>query len=319
MRDEYASLGLDRQATFAGCRNMADGKADEVVEINFQETKPLLTQVAGHKAGMLDIGNGRVLKTVQRPPRGTCELNFYRKVFDVSCRDENILSLRRFLPAFHGTVVKDGVMYMIMDNVCAKFKNPSVLDIKIGFVRTDPEATEEKAIRDRQKCPYAETLGFQLSGMMVYNENTGAIDRLEKRACHKISEDFIIVDGLGKFFGLKQRLRKDAICALIKKINDIEKWFSSQTSFAFYASSLLIIYDSPSPGECGSKHTDSTTGHNDRICENHTDRLETDAELALVDVRIIDFAHVFPSSKIDENVLFGIRSLLRYLDQLLQM
>ena len=59
------------------------------------------------------------------------------------------------------------VTYMILDNVCAKYKNPSVLDIKMGRVRTDPEATQEKITRERLKCPYAEKLGFQLSGMMV--------------------------------------------------------------------------------------------------------------------------------------------------------
>ena len=57
---------------------------------------------------MLDIGNGRVLKTVQNPPRGTCELNFYQKVFDVTCKDDDILAFRKFMPGFHGTVVKDG-------------------------------------------------------------------------------------------------------------------------------------------------------------------------------------------------------------------
>ena len=70
---------------------------------------------------------------------------------------------------------------------------------------------------------------------------------------------------------------------------------------------------------CTLRHTDDKAVHNDRLRENHRVQSETDLEAAIVGVHLIDFAHVFPSSQIDENVLFGIRSLLSHLDQLLKM
>ena len=75
--------------------------------------------------------------------------------------------------------------------------------------------------------------------------------------------------GLGTYFGIKHGLRKDAIEYLLQKLYDIEKWFKSQRKFAFYASSLLMIYEGdPQPNDFYSTcnhchHSDYGSGESD--------------------------------------------------------
>lgn len=51
---------------------------------------------------MLQHVDGTILKPVQPPPRGQCELDFYSKVFDENTKDPVLLTIRPFLPRFYG-------------------------------------------------------------------------------------------------------------------------------------------------------------------------------------------------------------------------
>ena len=53
-------------------------------------------------AGMLQHIDGSILKPVQPPPRGEREVGFYTRVFDESCDDPVMLTLRPFLPKLLG-------------------------------------------------------------------------------------------------------------------------------------------------------------------------------------------------------------------------
>lgn len=54
---------------------------------------------------------------------------------------------------------------------------------------------------------------------------------------------FILFSGLAKFFDNGVYLRKDAIWASIHRVRQILHWFNSQHQLAFYASSLLFVYE----------------------------------------------------------------------------
>ena len=53
--------------------------------------------------GLLEHEDGTILKALQKPPRGTRELDFYRKIFDKDCADKDILQLQQLLPQFYGS------------------------------------------------------------------------------------------------------------------------------------------------------------------------------------------------------------------------
>ena len=57
--------------------------------------------------------------------------------------------------------------YLKLEDVCRRFRNPSILDVKIGRVSYDPEADDRKRSAERAKYPPLAELGFQLLGMRV--------------------------------------------------------------------------------------------------------------------------------------------------------
>ena len=81
-------------------------------------------------------------------------------------------------------------------------------------------------------------------------------------------------------------IRNDLLPTIIEKINDIKEWFVSQTTFKLFATSILLIYEgSQAPGVDTSK----------------------------VDVRLVDFAHAYFSSEVDDlgaNCEFGAEQVL---------
>ena len=59
------------------------------------------------------------------------------------------------------------VTFLVMNNIVHTFPKPNVLDLKMGRVTYDPEATAEKRESEECKYPPLQQLGFQFTGMMV--------------------------------------------------------------------------------------------------------------------------------------------------------
>lgn len=79
----------------------------------------------------------------------------------------------------------------------------------------------------------------------------------------------------------------------IEKLKKVEALFQTQTTYNFYASSLLFVYDAE-----GAKNSKD---------------LGSDKLQEFVNVKMIDFAHVWPAEegKIDQNYLKGVQSLIK--------
>ena len=114
----------------------------------------------------------------------------------------------------------------------------------------------------------------------------------------------------------------------LEKLLLIQKWFEKQKQFAFFASSVLIVYeglldkqntqngskssepnDTPSADKGAKEKDDVTKGSNEDTEKSNK---------PLVDVRMIDFAHVFPATAVDENYSYGLESLINYLRKLVK-
>lgn len=135
-------------------------------------------------------------------------------------------------------------------------------------------------------------------------------------------------------------LQKEVIKAVIEKLQRILEWFLKQRTFNFFASSLLVVFDgdispspqspawsSPGPGE---DVVDSCcNGETDSIIENDVsdliscDSVDSKTNRApsthpKVQVRMIDFAHVFHMENEDENYIFGLKHLIDDLHRLMK-
>ena len=260
------------------------------------DTEPLTHQVAGHfygrsktKFGLLQRrSTGDVLKPLLSPPRGPREHKFYLEIFSEEISDE-LKKFREFLPQLLGSYTFEGMNYLILENIIRPFRYPSVIDIKVGRITYDQEATEEKIQRQMEKYRPATEIGFQLLGWINYRPTEKSYAYHDKRCARSLTKEELF-HALAHFFGAPENDHRHVVRAVLERLVQLEQIMSKQSKYSFIATSLLIVYDI------------ETEESNNR---------------PLVDVRLVDFAHVFPSNEPDENFLFGLRWFIKYLETLI--
>uniref|UniRef100_A0A3B5MNC2 Kinase n=1 Tax=Xiphophorus couchianus TaxID=32473 RepID=A0A3B5MNC2_9TELE len=321
---------------------------------------PLSHQVAGHKYGVKKVGilqhpDGTVLKQVQPPPRGPREMQFYSMVFAEDCSDPCLLDLQKHLPKYYGTWSSPdspNELYLKLEDVTSRFNKPCIMDVKLGRRSYDPLASQEKREQQIRKYPLMEEIGFLILGMRVYDVRSETFNSYNQHYGRALAQD-TVKDGLATFFENGVCLRRDAVRASICRVQHILNWFHSQHQLAFYASSLLFVYEGlpssftsssrsslligPSVGDAvvktahsvGSGSAGSWTGKQaSRVQQQHRGgRFMGQQHLhgshqsqegrghggtgdAAVEVRMIDFAHVFPSDSLDHGYIYGLKHLL---------
>ncbi|KAL6308636.1 hypothetical protein BKA93DRAFT_725219 [Sparassis latifolia] len=139
---------------------------------------PLASQVGGHP-GVLSSEDGSLVIKASLPT----ELAFYESV---SC-DPNFAPLKPCVPRFYGTLrlagkvdettaTQDPTSFTVLEaNLQYPFLRPNILDIKLGTVLYDEDASPEK--RARMEKTARETTSFEtgvrLTGFQVYDLTTG--------------------------------------------------------------------------------------------------------------------------------------------------
>ena len=194
-----------------------------------------------------------ILKKLQPPPKGSCEENFYKTI----TTDPSLKILKSLCPKFHGVVYNDkNEAFLKLEDLTKPFKNPCIIDIKIGRVTWDPNASKEKRLKEESKYPPLKNLGFQLLGCRVghpsgINMNTTKLDKSWGRSYNEKN----ISDGLKLFLSGAGSIKRSEFIKqeVIRRLFEIQKWFSCQTSFRFYASSILILYEGVSGDDIGSQ------------------------------------------------------------------
>jgi len=95
-------------------------------------------------------------------------------------------------------------------------------------------------------------------------------------------------------------MQYDIAEVVLERLQPVSEWFESQKQWKFFGSSILIAYEGDPERQASFRQTDNDTEVDD-----------------MVEVKLIDFAHAWPSEgKLDENYLGGLRSLLSYLKRL---
>uniref|UniRef100_A0A3P8TDQ2 Kinase n=1 Tax=Amphiprion percula TaxID=161767 RepID=A0A3P8TDQ2_AMPPE len=347
---------------------------------------PLSHQVAGHKYGVDKVGilqhpDGTVLKQLQPPPRGPRELQFYSMVYAEDCCDPCLLDLQNYLPKYYGTWSSPDSpndLYLKLEDVTRRFVKPCIMDVKLGQRSYDPFASQEKREQQIRKYPLMEEIGFLVLGMRVYKMCSDSFDTYDQHYGRGLDKE-TIKDGLAKFFHNGATLRKDALSASIRRVQQILQWFKSQQQLTFYASSLLFVYEGlPSSfsssalssliSRAGQEEGVSEYNNNNiqvavpwdyslattiytnhrkggdhhcakgLLCEDNSawkrrvelqqapngngnksqlEGKDEDGEDTEVEVRMIDFAHVFPSDSHDHGYIYGLKHLLTVLEQIL--
>lgn len=267
------------------------------------ETSLFDYQIAGHvhgnkktKLGLLKHKDGSILKPLLPSDKRTLrEHKFYEEVFGAGESPPDLLTLRTFLPKYLGTWKTDylgqEVEYLRLDDVTREFRRPCVMDVKIGAQTYDPLAPPEKVALEEAKYLWGWQLGFRILGMRVFDHSEQKYHVYGKDYGLKQTPDTIL-EAFKTFLGMTRQQPNSPkfLPDLLLQLEHIRHWFETQRCYAFYSSSLLIVYDSLSESSNGQKIN----------CV----------------AKMIDFAHVFPTSDLDKNYLFGICKLISILHEI---
>ena len=305
----------------------AEDSDDTLVEMPLN-CAPLSHQVAGHfygqgrtKLGLLQTNDGIILKPVQSPPHGEREHDFYKRLFQ---RKDHELSgdeveLRKLLPTYRGFVLHNEITYIKLDDVAYGIKYPAVADFKIGCITHEPEATPEKVHRHRSRYPPAEKLGFQLLGMRVFDSEKNTFSHLDKIFGRSLTEQNLI-HGLALYFQFHQTPQYRAIRETVRKFEEVKRWFEKQTTYHFYASSLIVIYEAYLEDMLNEMEKENSNTSNVVAPQDSNNNNESVINFgSCVKVFMADFAHVIPAkNKLDNNYLYGLEKLIEFLQRLLK-
>jgi hypothetical protein len=186
--------------------------------------------------------------------------------------------------------------YLILKDLTTAFQYPSIIDIKMGTQTYEPDATESKQRREIQKYPLQSEFGFRIVGMRVYDsaeakyrywDKSFGASLLSRNDCKNAFKSFFQCDGTKIETGR-------VLSHVVNKLTQIKNWFKNKnTTLAFYASSILIVYE----------------GHIDHRCN---DGPTLDPML-----KMIDFAHACRRVGGDSGYLRGIDNLLSILSEVI--
>mmetsp|Transcript_13860 Transcript_13860/g.37193 ORF Transcript_13860/g.37193 Transcript_13860/m.37193 type:complete len:403 (+) Transcript_13860:101-1309(+) len=288
-------------AGVGSCTGMALAPADPSSEL-----RPLDHIVAGHtvqgKDAMLGA-NGLLYKPVQKGDKGQREVDFYEQVGSV-CP-----TLRPFLAAYFGTHSIGEKRYLVLEDFAVRYREPCVMDLKIGVVTYEPTATREKVLSELRKCPAQASVGFRPCGMRVFGTRTCKYRMRGKdwgRAITPITAtqllaEFVCDDDKDRS---TKRMRR-VLPRLLERLGELEAVLSELKGVRFFASSIILVYE----GLDDERGPDASAPRGGEGA--HGQDASNQPPPASVDLRLVDFAHwVRVPSKSDDNYLSGLRNVI---------
>ncbi|CAM9451844.1 unnamed protein product [Chrysoparadoxa australica] len=185
--------------------------------------------------------------------------------------------LRRYSVELSANNANGRVPIMLLEDLTSPFREPCILDIKLGRapIGKDDQVPSAKLKRQRWKCLNTTTgpLALRLNGMQVWQKKTATYRVKDKYWGQGIRENTLL-PALKAFFDNGERIRIEVIRHLLGKLSEVEVALREARSYSLYSSSVLLIYDGV-----------------DADAVNYGDLMGSGTrERVLADVRVIDFA-----------------------------
>ncbi|KAJ2511878.1 hypothetical protein H4217_007169 [Coemansia sp. RSA 1939] len=300
---------------------------DNKVDLGTSKVRQLDFQVAGHP-GVLEVEDGGMIIK----PLNQRELQFYEG-------SRGFSELQSFMPMFYGTLelaeteTSDSISspepiekpkYLCVENLVHGFKEPCVIDVKLGSRLWDVDATPEKQERMAKKAERTTSgsLGLCITGMRLYGEPAA-----DRDWCRDLTPT-TIMDAFEMYFAAAEKkisteYRNQIIEQLIEEIMEL-KTVVEKIETRMYASSLLFIYEA-SKGQYDSLLNKADVdkpkgdiGNDEGNCSGSGSDGGSD-DGALVYMKAIDFAHSHwtPGQGPDDNYLAGVNKLVEILETFL--
>mmetsp|Transcript_27261 Transcript_27261/g.39068 ORF Transcript_27261/g.39068 Transcript_27261/m.39068 type:complete len:344 (+) Transcript_27261:2-1033(+) len=206
--------------------------------------------------------------------------------------------LSHFVPSYHGlSPTAQGGDYIVLRDLTAHYTNPCVLDLKMGVQTYEPDDSWEKQVKNKCKYPQQELFGLRIVGMrIICHDTTDDPQRYQlydKHYGYSITSETQLQAAFRLYFTSNRQIQKSVILEFTNQLQNIRSWFEQNQSLCFYSSSLLLVYDG-----CG--NNDNATSSRRPI------------------LRMIDLGHVRRNLGGDHGYLFGIQTLEKHLQILLE-
>ncbi|KAI0810825.1 hypothetical protein BC629DRAFT_1580063 [Irpex lacteus] len=293
----------------------------------------LASQVGGHPGVMTNDSGSVIIK-----PALPAEVEFYETV-----QTNPVFEPLRVDPEKS----KDGAIVVkeaILENISHKFVKPNIMDIKLGTVLYERDASPEKRARMEKAARETTSLetGVRLTGFQVHSHSQNAPVIVPKSYGKSITASQL-PDGIRRFFplasdadkskrppvevdtGIPPNVLLPILECLREDIAEI-KAVLEQVHIRMVGGSLLVIYEADLEraraavkywvdGEGRDDADDEEGEEEDSDDEEDEDKIERRPNPPYR-VKLIDFAHTHhtPGEGPDEGVILGIATVLKLLD-----
>ncbi|MGH0161547.1 UNVERIFIED_CONTAM: hypothetical protein FKN15_072300, partial [Acipenser sinensis] len=326
-QNQIVSCDSDRSASEKETR-----KSQDESQKHLNGCVPLSHQVAGHKYGIDKVGilqhpDGTVLKQLQPPPRGPRELQFYSMVTIVSV-DKSTLLAKIYLVNTDSYETHDQhygrglIKETIKDGLTKFFFNGNnvrkdAITASIQKVQKILQWFESQS----QLHFYASSLLFVYEGLpqqtaqMKRNAGSLADVSAAPKVCHTDGE---VLEYNNNVFVIGSMENGRTVTSLGQSLSNMYALHKKGCSQGHYNDVPRQIETSEQDNSLWKRTTPPNSNDNKPQLEKESHHMPAVMQRPNeVEVRMIDFAHVFPSNTKDEGYVYGLKNLLTVLQQIL--